>query len=483
MRRRRGSPLTAAFHNPTVIGALAVLITILTVFLAYNANNGLPFVQTYRITAQVPNADALIPGNEVRIGGVRVGVVESVTPVAHDNGTQTADLNLKLDQSVDPLPVDSKVIIRSRSALGLKYLQITRGTSGEGFAEGAVMPLAAATPEPVEIDEVFSMFDEPTREAIQANLTEFGNALAGRGPALNEAIGALKPLLPRLQRVMHDLSDPHSGLAAFFRASAQAASEVAPVAEVQAQMFVELDTTLAAFADVARPYLQETISKTPPTLLTMTQTLPQIRPFLVNSRGLFVDLEPGTKALAESADTIEAALRAGIPALRGSPTLNKELPPTAAALRRFNDDADVRQGITRLTDFSNSLTPTLRFIGPAQSTCNYLTILAHNLDDASHLGNSTGNWQRANALGNPVGPNNEGSPASAPANGGGTDPRNYLHVNMYPNTAAPGQTFECEAGNEPYAQGQTSIGNIPGNQGINTALQIPMQNPAVGGGG
>ena len=71
--RRGQTPLNAAFRNPTVIGALAVLITVLAVFLAYNANNGLPFVQTYRLTAQVPNAAALVPGNEVRIGGVRVG--------------------------------------------------------------------------------------------------------------------------------------------------------------------------------------------------------------------------------------------------------------------------------------------------------------------------------------------------------------------------------------------------------------------------
>lgn len=479
MRRRQGSPLNAAFRNPTVIGALAVLITILTVFLAYNANNGLPFVKSYRITAQVPNAEALIPGNEVRIGGVRVGVVESVDPVSHENGTQTANLNLKLDQSVDPLPVDSRVIIRSRSALGLKYLQITRGTSDDGFAEGSVMPLKAARPEPVEIDELFSTFDEPTREAMQQQLTEFGNALAGRGPALNEAIGALRPLLPRLTRVMRILSDPEHGIAPFFQALSQMSSEVAPVAETQAQAFVNLDITLQAFADVARPYIQETISKSPETLLVTSQTLPVIRPFLANTRGLFKDLQPGAEALAVSADSIESALRAGIPALRGSPTLNEQLPPTAASLLRFNDNAGVREGITRLTDFSNSLTPTLQFIGPAQSTCNYLTILLANVAETGSLGNSTGNWQRANALSNPSGPNNEGSPASAPANGGGTDPRNFLHVNMYPNTAGKGQTFECEAGNEPYTPGQQSIGNIPGNQGIDTALQIPMQNPAV----
>lgn len=477
MRSRRGSPLNAAFRNPTVIGALAVLITILTVFLAYNANKGLPFVQSYRLTAQVPNSEALVPGNEVRIGGVRVGVVESIEPIAREDGAVNAAIDLKFDKYVDPLPEDSTVIIRSRSALGLKYVQVVRGTSEEGFEEGSVLPLSASRPEPVEIDEVFSTFDEPTREAIKGNLTEFGNALAGRGPDLNEAIGELQPLLPRLERVMSVLADPEGGIGPFFRALQQSAAEVAPVAEAQAQMFVELDTTLAAFADVARPFLQETISKTPATLQTTSDTLPRIRPFLVNSRGLFVDLQPGARALAVSADTIESALLAGIPALRDSPTLNAELAPTAASLRGFNDDPMVRTGITRLTDLSNSLTPLLRFVAPAQSVCNYATLLFRNAAQTASQGNSLGNWQRANALNNPSGPNNEGSPATAPASGGGTDNRNFLHANPYPNTASPGQTRECEAGNEPYAIGQTSIGNVPGNQGITTEGQIRAQNP------
>jgi virulence factor Mce-like protein len=480
--RRRQTPLNAAFRNPTVIGALAVLITILAVFLAYNANNGLPFVQSYRLTAQVPNAAALVPGNEVRIGGVRVGIVESITPAAQEDGTYAAELALKLDKSVDPLPVDSTVIIRSRSALGLKYVQITRGTSDEGYAAGSVLPLSAAKPEPVEFDQLLSTFDKPTAENIRTNLTEFGNALAGRGPDLNTAIGALKPLLPRLERVMRDISDPRTGIGPFFAALEQTASAVAPVAETQAQMFADLDTTLAAFADVARPYLQETISKTPPTLRTATETLPRIRPFLVNSRKLFVDLQPGTAAAAVSADTIAAALRAGIPVLRASPQLNDQLPPTAAALRRFNDNGTVREGIGRLIDLSDALGPPLRFIAPAQSVCNYLTLLLRNAAESTSVGNAAGNWQRANALGSPEGPNSEGAPSSAPANGGGTDQRNFLHLNPYPNTAAPGQTRECEAGNEMYQPGQLSIGNVPGNQGIKTEDQIGFQLRKGGGG-
>ena len=44
-------------------------------------------------------------------------------------------------------------------------------------------------------------------------------------------------------------------------------------------------------------------------------------------------------------------------------------------------------------------------------------------------------------------------------------------MNAYPNTAAPGQERECEAGNETYARNKQSIGNVPGNQGTETDEQ------------
>ena len=58
-----------------------------------------------------------------------------------------------------------------------------------GLPGGLGDPAERRAPEPVEIDEVLSTFDEPTRVAIQENLFEFGNALAGRGPDLNAALG------------------------------------------------------------------------------------------------------------------------------------------------------------------------------------------------------------------------------------------------------------------------------------------------------
>ena len=61
------------------MGAVTVLVTVVAIFLSYNANQGLPFVPVYRVSVDIPNAGRLIESNEVRIGGNRVGVVESLT--------------------------------------------------------------------------------------------------------------------------------------------------------------------------------------------------------------------------------------------------------------------------------------------------------------------------------------------------------------------------------------------------------------------
>jgi virulence factor Mce-like protein len=461
---------TSFAASPTMVGALTVMIVVLAVFLAYNANNGLPFVPSYRISADVPNADLLVPSNEVRIGGVRVGVIEAIEPQQNEDGEISARLDLKLDRDVEELPVDSTLIVRARSALGLKYLEIDQGTSSEGYPPGSVIPITSATPEPVEIDEVLSTFDVPTQQAIREGLFEFGNALAGRGPDLNEAIGLLPSVLENLEPVMANLSAPETGLGRFVTSLAATAAEVAPVAEVQAQLFVDLDTTFTSLSEVARPFIQETISETPPTLDAGTQALPVVRPFLAHSATLFEELQPGVETLAATAPVLTRAVETGTPALRASPQLNRELASTAEALERFNDDAGARDGLSRLDETINTLAPFVSFVTPAQTVCNYGSLLFRNFSNLASKGSSGGTWQRITVFEPPAGPNSEGTPSSAPANGGG-DPGNYLHYNPYPNTAAPGQTRECEAGNEPYAVGQQVIGNAPGNQGTVTADQ------------
>ncbi|MGH2982557.1 MAG: MlaD family protein [Solirubrobacterales bacterium] len=485
MRGRRMQRLAA---DPTLVGALTVLIVIVAVFLAYNANKGLPFVPTYRISAQVPNGQSLLEGNDVRVGGILVGSVESMEPVLHDNGVATAKVNLRLDQSVNPLPADTTVAVRAKSALGLKYLEVTPGDDSTGLPEGGTLPLSAAEPETVEIDQVLNMFDAPTRTAIQRNEAEFGSAVAGRGADINATIAVLPGLLRRLEPTMRNLASSSTGLGRFFRALEASAAEVVPVAETQAHMFVSLDTTFQALARVSRPYIQEFISKGPPTEDTAIATLPNIRPALRHSRALFSALQPSARLLVDAAPELAAATRSGPPVLRRTPILNAELAPTAQALVDFGNTPGVLPGLGLLGQTNNILDPTLNFVTPAQTVCNYLTLLLRNGASITSLGDGIGTYQRFIVLAPPgdgpgqtPAPNNIGSPAGAPANGPTLE--NHLHYNPYPNTAAPGQRRECEAGNEPYVAGRTVIGNPPGNQGTKTEGQRTKKKPKKGKGG
>jgi ABC-type transporter Mla subunit MlaD len=452
--------------NPVLIGAATILVVLVAVFLAYNANRGLPFVPTYELRAEVPSAANLVVGNDVRIGGSRVGFVNGIEAARQDDGSTIAVLDLTLERDVSPLPRDSTLIVRPRSALGLKYVEITRGNDSEGFDDGATIPLEAATPAPVEFDEVLSMFDEATRDAAGANTRGFGDAFAGRGESINTAIGAFRPLLGDIIPVAQNLSSPDTNLRRFFGELGDAAAIVAPAAEAQAELFVNLDTTFGALREVARPYIQDSITGGRPALDTAIRTLPVQRPFLRNAEGLFRELRPGAAALRTSAPTIADALEAGTRVLPRTPPFNRRLESLLEELQTFAEDPLVPRGLDATTETLESLDPTLAYATPAQTVCNYLTLWFRNVSSLLSVGDRNGTWQRFIIVATPQGPNNEGGPASAPADGPTRD--NHLHTNPYPNTAAPGQPRECESGNEPYLAGQTVLGNVPGSQQATT---------------
>ncbi len=184
-----------------------------------------------------------------------------------------------------------------------------------------------------------------------------------------------------------------------------------------------------------------------------------MRPFFRDSARFFTALKPGTHALAETSPTIAEALHAGVPVLNASPVLNNQLQPTAEALVAFQNAPGVFNGFDLLIDTNNLLNPALRFIAPAQTTCNYVTLTFRNLVNSTGGGNTLGNWLNFISFAPPTGQNAESGPSSAPANG--PERENHLHYNPYPNTASPGQPRVCAAGNEVYSPEQTVIGNPP----------------------
>jgi virulence factor Mce-like protein len=465
---RRGS--TSLAGSPVLIGALTTLVVVVAVFLSYNANNGLPFVPTYDLNADLPNAANLVAGNEIRIGGFRVGVVDQIDPVRSPDGSTHARIHMKLQKSIEQLPVDSHLLVRPRSALGLKYLEITPGSKKDGFAPGSTVSMANATPDPVEFDTVINTFTKKTREGQRNVLRGFGGGLAGRGQDLNEAIAVLPDLFKNLQPVMTNLSAKVTRLERLFPALERTARIVAPVARTQAELFSNLDTTFTALAGVARPFIQETISRSPAAEDAGIRGFPVQRVFLENSAGFARDLRPGAAVLPSTLPDLADALELGTPALKRTPPLNRQLASLFTTVADFSQDPIVNLGVDRLTDTVTTLKPTLAFLTPAQTTCNYVTLWFRNIASLLSEGDKNGTWQRFIIVTTPQGPNSESGPSSGPANGPSID--NYLHSNPYPNSASPGQTKECEAGNEDFLVGKQSLSNVPGNQGTKTAGQL-----------
>jgi ABC-type transporter Mla subunit MlaD len=477
MTRRRGA--TAIASSPVLVGVATTLVIVVAIFLAYNANQGLPWVPSYRVTAEVPSAANLVRGNEARIGGLRVGVIDKITPVNRD-GRFYSELELKLETRVRPLPVDSKLLIRPRSALGLKYVQITKGTSSDGFEDGERIPLSSyERPRPVDIDQFYSMFDEKTRDAARTNLAGYGNSFAGRGPSINRAIEAFVPLARNAAKVFANITEGDTRFERFFREQGDAAGIVAPVAAIQGQMFVNLDETFTAFAEVARPFIQQAIERGPSGLDTATEVFPKVRPFFRNAAQFFSELKPGTRALRPVSDELADAFETGVTNTRRAIKLNQRLTRFLRSLQRLAQDPLVPIAIRDLTETIDVLDPTLASLTPAQTVCNYVGLFFRNASYLLSEGDSNGTWLRFIPIITPQGPNNETGPSSAPAAGGGPDvtnsSRNFLHYNGYPNAAGPGQERECEAANERYTGGRTVIGNLPGSQGTSTDEQAVEQ--------
>src|SRR4051812_16500008 len=194
----RGRGATSVVASPVLVGAVTVLVVTVSIFLAYNANRGLPFVPTYDLSVRLPSASNLVRGDEVRAAGFRVGVVDSIKPasvVVRGRRVPIAVANVKLDKVVEPLPLDTEVIVRPRSSLGLKYISLTLGRSSRGFQAGATVPLSQATL-PVEFDDLLNTFDDPTRAASHGVLAGYGDALAGGGGFFECGFRGAEPVLP-----------------------------------------------------------------------------------------------------------------------------------------------------------------------------------------------------------------------------------------------------------------------------------------------
>ncbi len=452
----RGQNSNSLAGSPVLVGAATVLCAVVAVFLSYNANNGLPFVPTYDVTVQVPDAAGLVRGNEVRIGGKRVGVIEEINAVETESGDPVSELEVALLTTLEPLPADSVVTVRPRSPLGLKYLELKPGTSDEGIEAGTKMPLAAAQPI-VELDEVVNAFDSSSRRALRQVLEGVAPGFAGRGVDVNVLLADAPALFGGARRVAANLSEPATGLRRLLVAADLVTGELATVAPEGGSALERADTTAGAL-DAAGPALGEAIGETPPTQAAALSAFREARPLLTDAAALARDIRPGVQLLPRAAEELDRALDEGVPVLRRAVALAARLEDTLAAVEELTADPATSDALERLLRVLVSVKPTLEFLAPAQIQCNYLGLWTRNIPNTISEGDSSGTWFRTLVVSDKL----DEALSSA-------EPASDLHVNMYPHAGANG---ECEAGNEPWLPGQR-IGNVPGDQGGATEPSRP----------
>ena len=375
MTRRPSASIVA---SPVLIGAVTLLVTIVAVFLAYNANTGLPFVPTYDIKAELPSGAKLVKGNEVRVGGFRVGLVEEIEPTVVD-GKSVALVSLKLDKVVEPLPADTQIRIRPRSALGLRYMEITPGQSEKTLSAGDTIALAN-TSESLDLEDIYAVFQGKTRDDVRAATAGFGDAFAGRGASINEAIASLNPFFQSLTPVMQNLADPRTDLDQFFRGLGRASAEAAPVATAQAAVFTHMADTFEAIASEPSA-LQDTIEKSPPTLDVSTASLKVQRPFLEDFADLSKRLRPAAQELPRSLPAVNAALRTGTPVLPRTVELNANVEDSFNALQDLFDSPSTLLSLMDLRTALAAGRPLVEFVAPYQTVCNYTVYFIHPLGE------------------------------------------------------------------------------------------------------
>jgi hypothetical protein len=180
------------------------------------------------------------------------------------------------------------------------------------------------------------------------------------------------------------------------------------------------------------------------------------------------------------------AVTVGAVNLKAATALNQQLASSSQALQAFAENPIVPVALEDFTETLGLANPILAGLAPEQANCNYFTLAFRNLASLTSENIGLGTLSRASLVLSPSGPNNEGFPSSAPANGPSIEhpfkstaiiDNNHVHVNPYPNVTGPGQPAQnCEAANENYIAGKAVIGNVPGATGSAHELTSREQN-------
>jgi phospholipid/cholesterol/gamma-HCH transport system substrate-binding protein len=134
----------------TVMGAVVLAVAGGFLYFAYSNSNVKP-IDGYTLTASFSNISGITPGSSVRIGGIKVGVVEALTL---DPKSYQAVAVLRVGNDVK-IPKDSSAAVQSTGLIGEKFLAIEPGGEEDNMKNGDKI---AFTQPSVSLEEMIGKF-------------------------------------------------------------------------------------------------------------------------------------------------------------------------------------------------------------------------------------------------------------------------------------------------------------------------------------
>ncbi len=363
-----------------VASVLALLALVAVVLLTTSAGGS---GGSYEVRAIFDDAANIISGEDVKIGGVKVGVVGSVTPTP----TQKAAVVLKIeDPGFQDFREDASCTIEPEALIGEKFVnclptqpraegtplppplhQIPAGHEGEGQY---LLPVTN-TSSPIDVDLLEDINRLPVRQRFTIIINELGAGLAGRGSDLNAVIRRADPALRELDKVLAILASQNKVLANLADESNRALAPVAGVKE-QISSFIASSDTVARASANQRGAIAQNLASFPAFLRQLgpamerfgrlaDQTTPTFTDLKAAAPGinqLFTNIAPFSRSsttffqsFGKTAKVSGPALVALQPLLAKVKTLGSAAKPFSASLAELFTSLRDTGGLERFMDF------------------------------------------------------------------------------------------------------------------------------------
>jgi phospholipid/cholesterol/gamma-HCH transport system substrate-binding protein len=191
---------------PTLGNIIVIILFVLScfgllMFLWESFGGPLPLKpKGYRVTVAFPRTLALAEQSDVRISGVDVGHVISLS-LGKDGRTHAT---LEIAGQYAPIRADMHAILRQKTLLGETYVQlIPEGGGHNGAFLGDGKQLADSNVEPsVTLDDILSAFDPKTRADFQLWQKSVAEGINGKGEAINADFAQLEPFVEHTNKLL-----------------------------------------------------------------------------------------------------------------------------------------------------------------------------------------------------------------------------------------------------------------------------------------